>query len=234
MSYCVNCGVELEESLKRCPLCSTEVVNPRLRLPPDPAARPYPSKVEQLERRAARRVFVALAMLMLVIPPVVCLICDVLAAGRVTWSAYVLGATALAYAYVLLPCSMERPRAWLCLLVDCAVTLLFLFAIDWHLSGGWFTPLALPLTLTASVAVAAVVLLFKKCRARFLCFAGLLLAAGALCALVDLWVSLYLGYTPVLSWSFFVFPLCIILAAAALVLNKRAKFKDEVKRRFFI
>ena len=28
MSYCVNCGVELDKSLKQCPLCSTPVINP--------------------------------------------------------------------------------------------------------------------------------------------------------------------------------------------------------------
>lgn len=29
MSYCVNCGVELDRSLRACPLCNTPVINPR-------------------------------------------------------------------------------------------------------------------------------------------------------------------------------------------------------------
>ena len=29
MSYCVNCGVELDATLKDCPLCNTPVINPR-------------------------------------------------------------------------------------------------------------------------------------------------------------------------------------------------------------
>ena len=29
MSYCVNCGVKLEESLNKCPLCNTPVINPK-------------------------------------------------------------------------------------------------------------------------------------------------------------------------------------------------------------
>ena len=28
MSYCVNCGVKLDPSLKYCPLCNTPVINP--------------------------------------------------------------------------------------------------------------------------------------------------------------------------------------------------------------
>ena len=29
MSYCVNCGVELEKGLPLCPLCDTPVINPK-------------------------------------------------------------------------------------------------------------------------------------------------------------------------------------------------------------
>ena len=29
MSYCVNCGVELDASSRECPLCNTPVINPR-------------------------------------------------------------------------------------------------------------------------------------------------------------------------------------------------------------
>ena len=29
MSYCVNCGVELDGSLQACPLCNTQVINPK-------------------------------------------------------------------------------------------------------------------------------------------------------------------------------------------------------------
>ena len=29
MSYCVNCGVELDATLKECPLCNTPVINPK-------------------------------------------------------------------------------------------------------------------------------------------------------------------------------------------------------------
>ena len=28
MSYCVNCGVKLKNSEKKCPLCNTKVINP--------------------------------------------------------------------------------------------------------------------------------------------------------------------------------------------------------------
>ena len=44
MSYCVNCGVELESSEKCCPLCGLEVQNPRQPYD-DRIVRPYPRRL---------------------------------------------------------------------------------------------------------------------------------------------------------------------------------------------
>ncbi len=44
MSYCVNCGVELDRSEKACPLCGVEVLNPRQPYD-DQAPRPYPKRL---------------------------------------------------------------------------------------------------------------------------------------------------------------------------------------------
>ena len=54
MSYCVNCGVKLAPSEKKCPLCGVPVVNPR---DPwvEPSHRPYPKQVERVMHRIDRR-----------------------------------------------------------------------------------------------------------------------------------------------------------------------------------
>ena len=41
MSYCVHCGVKLDQTASVCPLCQTSVHNPRQPVD-DTAARPYP------------------------------------------------------------------------------------------------------------------------------------------------------------------------------------------------
>ncbi len=48
MSYCVNCGVELESSLTSCPLCNTPVINPN-ELPYVKKPSPYPEEKGQVE-----------------------------------------------------------------------------------------------------------------------------------------------------------------------------------------
>ena len=41
MSYCVNCGVELDKTCSVCPLCNTRVINPNQ--PVDTVSpKPYP------------------------------------------------------------------------------------------------------------------------------------------------------------------------------------------------
>ena len=50
MSYCVNCGVELDPSLKRCPLCNTPVIHPSQLAQKDTQARSfYPSRKGQVD-----------------------------------------------------------------------------------------------------------------------------------------------------------------------------------------
>ncbi|MEG1385319.1 MAG: hypothetical protein RSD08_08485, partial [Oscillospiraceae bacterium] len=75
MSYCVNCGVELAESEKRCPLCNTEVINPSK---PEHRVReyPYPKRVETLSRQIDKRFLVWIAGMIMLIPTIVTLFCD--------------------------------------------------------------------------------------------------------------------------------------------------------------
>ena len=49
MSYCVNCGVELDASAKECALCNTPVLNPKELEKMKRAPYPFPQEKEQVE-----------------------------------------------------------------------------------------------------------------------------------------------------------------------------------------
>ena len=49
MSYCVNCGVELDAAIKSCPLCGVTVINPCQ--PEMAAAAPYPKKIDEFKTK---------------------------------------------------------------------------------------------------------------------------------------------------------------------------------------
>ena len=52
MSYCVNCGVELDASAKKCPLCDTPVYNPKA---PEPEKQPSPFPKEKGQVEVVKR-----------------------------------------------------------------------------------------------------------------------------------------------------------------------------------
>ena len=52
MSYCVNCGVELDASATKCPLCDTPVYNPKA---PEPATQPSPFPKEKGQVEVVKR-----------------------------------------------------------------------------------------------------------------------------------------------------------------------------------
>ena len=49
MSYCVNCGVKLDDALNKCPLCNTPVINPK-ELKKKEAVSPFPTKHGETEK----------------------------------------------------------------------------------------------------------------------------------------------------------------------------------------
>lgn len=68
MSYCVNCGVELADSERRCPLCHTEVHNPRQ--PYDrKIPKPFPNRLDLFEPEDNRGFAAAITTLLLALPP---------------------------------------------------------------------------------------------------------------------------------------------------------------------
>ena len=157
MSYCVNCGVELAPSEKRCPLCGVEVVNPAKPWT-EPEALPYSDNAERI-RRIDRRYLAGLISLVLLIPAVVCMFCDILD-GRLSWSLLVTGALLNVFVIFLVPMMLHRPSALLLIALDTVSTsaylLLIRIACGLPASGkDWLLPLALPIVLLTAILAAA-------------------------------------------------------------------------------
>ena len=94
MSYCVNCGVELDATARACPLCHTPVQNPNrpvdAELPP-----PFPSRRKEVQPASKKE----LALLISAMFASVAVLCGVLNlfflhSGR-PWSLYVVGAAVM-------------------------------------------------------------------------------------------------------------------------------------------
>lgn len=234
MSYCVNCGVELEKSEKYCPLCSVEVLNPKAPWE-DPIERPYPRYLETFVNRIDKRYFATLAGLILMIPMLITILLDILDGGGLTWSAYIVGAMALIFIFVVLPFYFKRYHTVLFLSANCAAVLLYLLFIERTNGGHWFVGLGLPITVAASLAIIILALLFTKSSRMTLLkkSAGILFATGLFVLVVEVIVRLNAPVPFDLRWSFYALIPCAILGAAALILEHRKNFKEEVRRRLF-
>ena len=121
--YCVNCGVELKDSEKICPLCKTRVFHPDIPLPKGEGK--YPEFVAPT-RRFNRIGALIIVTFMFLIPLIICLLIDLRLNGRVLWSGYVIGGLILGYAFFVLPFWFKRPNPVVFVPIDFTLTILFL------------------------------------------------------------------------------------------------------------
>lgn len=233
MSYCVNCGVELAPSEKRCPLCNTPVINP---VDPwkEPREHPYPDRIETVERHIDRRFFSLFATLVLLVPVLICVINDLFVDDRISWSVFVIAGAALLFVFIFLPFILGKCSPWLLWAIDTVAVLGFLFLVDFHVDGPpWFFPLALPLTIVLSL-VCFLFLWWFKIRRPILKSMGLLCYAAGLYAMcVDVIINLYKGFSPMPHWSWYSLVPCILIGTAFLLLNRRKKWREGIYKRMF-
>lgn len=236
MSYCVHCGVELERSEKFCPLCKTEVLN--LRDPwKEEYTRPYPTNLEWLEKRIDRQYGAALAGIILLIPVLITVLCDLFISHSLSWSAYVLGAGLCLFVYILLPMLYRRGKVLLFLFADLLITLLYLAMIEATSSGTWFLRLGLPICVSAALFLLSCYLVLHAVRLRgkgLKKVAIILLLFGVWMNVVNLIIRHFMTGAFGVSWGLIVLLACIGLSIVFASLERRAKLKEEISRRLFI
>ena len=233
MSYCVNCGVELAKGEKKCPLCDTEVINPRSPYESS-ASRPYPERLEKISKKIDKKYFALLAGVILLIPIGLTMLCDIIATHGITWSIYVAGAGIVIFVAAILPFYFKKYYTVRFLAANGAAILLYLKFIEKNADGNWFLPIGLPITVVVTVITTAVITLIKKKRPPlFVSTAIILLSAGIMCVCIDIIIKAASGRSAVPIWSSYVMFSCLFVSILALILEKRKRLKEEIKRRLF-
>ena len=236
MSYCVNCGVELDGCLDRCPLCHTEVINPAK--PPKAGKRehPYPSRIEKITDHIDKKFLVSIAGVIMLIPAIVTLFCDLISGGGVSWSIYVIGALALLFVCIFVPMLFKKPSVVLCMVFDAVMVAAYVYVICFASGGRWFLRLGLPIVVATCAVFIGVAALFdnRKLPGVLVRVAYVLFGVAVLSVSIDVIICAYLGLSLIPSWSGYVFVPCVLLALSALLLRHKRNFKEEIRRRFFI
>ena len=141
MSYCVNCGVELNPGAERCPLCQTPAWHPENETPGEP----YFATARPNVERAPRRTLAMILSSMLLSVVICCGLLNLLYIPNEAWSLYIIGAAMLLWIWFVLPLVVRWPT-FLKLTADVAAVGLYVYLISISVHGAdWFSGLALPL-----------------------------------------------------------------------------------------
>lgn len=140
MSYCVKCGVELDEGAERCPLCGTPAWKPDETEP-----RYFPTKPAEVPR-ASRRAAAALLTAMLASVSLCCGLLNLILPTEHPWALYVAGAAVMLWIWFALPMLVRGIPIFFRLTADVAAIGVYVWIISVALHGGrWFRGLVLPM-----------------------------------------------------------------------------------------
>lgn len=235
MSYCVNCGVELDPSEKLCPLCGVEVINPRQPYD-EKAVRPYPTRLDPINERINRHFIAAILSICIAFPAVICVTINLIMNGKADWSLYVAGALAMVWVFVVPYYLFRKPSFGWMFLPDIVVILLYLLLIaGMGTDGGWYLTLAMPMTLLTCGLILLIGLLIEYRVLRdFFIPAAILAGIGLLTTGIELIIELYLWGKYLIDWSFFVLIPCLAIAAVFVTIARRQSIREEIRKRLHI
>ena len=163
MSYCVNCGVELDESAKKCALCSTAVINPNKKYEVEETPSPFSTEMLIPESVKTRFIAVVISVIML-IPNIVCLLTNAIFFNTGFWSLYVMSTSFLLWLVFVFPFFTKKIRPYLMWAADTlgVIFYVYFFFVMGNDSVNWFRNAALPIILIVSVLVLVYMLWVKK------------------------------------------------------------------------
>ena len=233
MAYCVNCGVELQKGIKKCPLCNTEIINPA---EPHPSPEERRSKIphEPFEETFDRSLWIKLVSIILAAPALISVTIDGIFGNNLDWSLYVTISLAIVWVWSITPFIFRKKIITRWVLFDALAFFGFLYLIE-KISGteGWFIPLALPIAVSFFVLVIFIIVLIDKKTIKDLQIpAVLLLSTGIFCVLVNGIISHHVLQVIKLDWSLLVMISCSAFAGIGFVLQQRPWVVEEIKNWF--
>lgn len=243
MSYCVNCGVELEEVAEKCPLCDTPVINPNKKENSAVSAS-YSDKPADIPESSKKRYKAFIITIAMLIPNIVCFLSNIIFNYGYMWI-WILNATSvLIWTFVVLPLILNKKSFIFQMLINTVVSVGYAFVLYYleqekglivNHGHGWFVECAVPIILVGAVLTVIVGLIIKhrKPHWSFVCISVLgAVAIGSIS--FDLTITHYLknSFTPAVS-------LIIASCCAALMIffasvAGNSKMKAWLDKKFYV
>lgn len=231
MSYCVNCGVELDASAKACALCNTPVYNPN-EIRKENVLPPYPVEDGQVERVKRKDMGILLSIVFLT-TAITCGLLNVLVFTGTRWSLAVIGVCVILWVIMIPVVIYTKQSVYVSILYDGMAIAGYLYMLTYMVKqDGWFWGLGLPIVVLVTALVEAVTFALRKLPKSFLTNSLYIITAIAiLCTGLELLIDRYLASGLRLSWSAVVLTVCVIVDITVITMLSLRRLRNAVRRR---
>lgn len=232
MSYCVNCGVELDASAKNCPLCGTPVINPAELEKFREAQSPFPTKKGQVEAVKRKDLGILLSVVTLA-TAAICAVLNRLVFRDNLWSLAVLGSCVMLWVLMIPFVIRTEQPVYLSLLYDGAAVVFLLYMVKLLVEDdSWFWGLGLPLTVLVTAVIELFVFCVDKLPKSFLTVTLYLFTGiGILCLGIEILIDMYTAGDIALGWSAVVLTVCGVFDIAVITILSRRRLRNSIQRR---
>lgn len=233
MSYCVNCGVELEKGCPSCPLCDTPVINPREgHKPPDVPA--YP-EIVKIPKETQKRFTVFVISMVMLLPNIVLAVLDI-AFWQSGVSSFIIGASMVAWLWFLFPFLWKKPIPVVLLGIDALALIAFLkfCSLKTTTAPGWFNSLVLPVVIALWAICNVFIFWLRKPRSKTSKTISAIIAADIMTFVVEICINMFYNGKLQVGISLVVTACSIPLIIFFVALVKSRRLKAWVSRKFFV
>lgn len=231
MSYCVNCGVELDPSLKECPLCNTPVINPN-NADLSVSAASYPDSKGQVEVVKRKDLGILLSVV-LSATSITCLLLNLLVFKNSLWSFMVIGICICLFFFAFPAVIYTKSPIYLSLLADGAAVGVYLYLITYLTSDStWFWQLGLPIVAMVTALIELFTLLARKFPFNILSGSLYIFTeVPVLCIFLELLIRHFNNDSYRIIWSAVVLTVCLIIDITLVTILTKKRLRNEVNRR---
>ncbi len=152
MSYCVNCGVELDKSAHKCALCDTPVYNPNEIS--EEKALPF-SHTPDIPAGIKQKFIALIVTFILLIPNIVCMFINLFANPDTLWFIYVASSSFLCWILFVFPVLTKKLHPYLMWSFDTLAVALYtlVFYANDPRDAKWYFSVAIPIIAIVSACV---------------------------------------------------------------------------------
>lgn len=233
MSYCVNCGVELDSSAKKCVLCGTKIINPSETEYKTETVAPF-SEEAYIPKTVKARFIAALTSVIMLVPNMACFLVNVLILSGSFWSVHIISTSFLLWVIFVVPFFMKNHKTYFMWAFDTVSVGAYAFLLMNTLGVlKWYPTCVLPIIVLVSAMI-----LFYIVWVRSKKRSGILkaLAVCAEVALAFLFSGVLLSFAGV-KYAFeigLIVFVCIVAVVAFLTYcYKSENMRDWLSKKFF-